>query len=49
MIATLNQYLATTLILTTASLWIWTMLTLPDKRKQDNSVINDNNRHGGDL
>lgn len=49
MIAALNQYLATTLILTTASLWLRTMLTLPDKRKQDDSVVNDNKRHGGDL
>jgi len=49
MIATLNQYLATTLILTTASLWLWTMLTLPDKRKQYNNVVNGNKRHGDDL
>lgn len=49
MIASLNQYLATALILTTAALWLWTMLTLPDKREQDDCVIQNDKRHGGDL
>ena len=49
MIAALNQYLATILILIIASLGLWTMLTLPDKRKQDDGVIQDNERHGDDL
>lgn len=49
MIAALNQFLATALILMTAALWLWTMLTLPDKREQDDGVIQDNERHGGDL
>lgn len=49
MIAALNQYLATILILIIASLWLWTMLTLPDKREQDDGVIHDDERHGDDL
>ncbi len=49
MIAALNQFLATALILMTAALWLWTMLTLPDKREQDDGVIHDDERHGGDL
>lgn len=49
MIAALNQYLAVALIMTTAALWLWTMMTLPDKREQNDDVIQDNERHGSDL
>jgi len=49
MIEALNQYLAIALILTTAALWFWVMLDLLDEREQDDGVIQDNERHGGDL
>lgn len=49
MIAALNQYLAIALILTTAALWFWVMLDLPDERKQDNGVVKNDDRHGSGL
>lgn len=49
MIAALNQYLAIALILTTAALWFWVMLDLPDESEQNDDVIQDNERHGSDI
>ena len=45
----LNQFIAVCLILTSFFLWLDWILSLPDERKKDDSVIDDYNGHDGDL
>ncbi len=44
-----NQFLAISLILVSFFLWLDWILSLPDERKQDNSVIDNDDWHDGDL
>ena len=44
-----NQFLAISLILVSFFLWLDWILSLPDKRKKDDGVVDDDNGHDGDL
>ena len=44
----LNQFIAVSLILTSFFLWLDWILSLPDERKQDDGVIDNDNGHDGE-
>ena len=43
-----NQFLAVSMILVSFFLWLDWILSLPDERKKDDGVVDNNERHDGE-